>query len=283
MVRACSAPDLQGGARPQRRDSRASGVLAWLVLLAALLPCGIAYAQGGPPFFTTDPGTPGNGNWEINVGTMASKQGDTRTYQLPQLDVNYGLGEQLQLTVEVPYVVQSTPGPQHQHGWGNALIGAKWHFLAIPEGGWQVSTFPQVETAGTESARRAGLASEGPRLLLPLEVARRVGAVNVNLEAGYFVPRNGAHERFVGLAVGQQLDPRLEVDAEVFADRVSGQPTDVILDAGLRYRFHPAFVLMCMAGRSVNGSIAPHSEFTGYLGLQILLSDYGRSLSREGP
>ena len=65
--------------------------MAWLVLLAALLPCGIAYAQGGPPFFTTDPGTPGNGNWEINVGTMVSKQGDTRTYQLPQLDVNYGL------------------------------------------------------------------------------------------------------------------------------------------------------------------------------------------------
>jgi hypothetical protein len=254
-----------------------------LLLLLVLLPCGVACAQGGPPFFTTDPGTPGNGNWEINVGAMATKQGETRTYQLPQLDVNYGLGARVQLSAQVPYVLQSAPGAPNQEGWSNALIGAKWHFLDIPDGGWQVSTFPQLQTAGSQSARRAGLASEGPRLLLPLELARRVGTLNVNLEAGYFVPRNGSHERFLGLAVGQQLDPHLEVDGEVFADRLSGQPTDVILDAGLRYRFHPGFVLLCMAGRSVNGSTAPHSEFTGYLGLQILLSDYGRSLSREEP
>src|SRR5262249_45373395 len=152
-------PDLQGGAQPQRRGSRASGGRAFLLLLlAALFPCGVACAQGGPPLFTTDPGTPRNGNWEINVGAMASKQGDTRTYQLPQLDVNYGLGERLQLTVQVPYVLQSAPGVPQQKGWGNALIGAKWHFLDIPDGGWQVSTFPQVETAGSASARHAGLA-----------------------------------------------------------------------------------------------------------------------------
>jgi hypothetical protein len=257
--------------------------LASLAPLVALLLAGVAHAQGGPPFLTTDPGTPGNGNWEINVGAMASKQGDTHSYQLPQLDVNYGLGEHLQLSVEIPYVLQTAGGAPRQEGWSNALIGAKWHFIDVPGGGWQVSTFPQVETAGSESARHAGLATEGPRLLLPLEVARRIGPVDVNLEAGYFVPRNGSHERFVGLAVGRQLDPALELDGEVFADRVAGQPTDVILDAGFRFRFHPAFVLLGMAGRSLNGSTAPHSEFTGYLGVQVLLSDYGRQLGQQQP
>jgi hypothetical protein len=29
------------------------------------------HAQGGPPFITDDPGTPGNKHWEINLGWIA--------------------------------------------------------------------------------------------------------------------------------------------------------------------------------------------------------------------
>ena len=40
-----------------------------LVAVAAhvLLFATPAYAQGGPPLITDDPGTPGNGKWEINI------------------------------------------------------------------------------------------------------------------------------------------------------------------------------------------------------------------------
>jgi hypothetical protein len=44
------------------------------VLGALLLAPGAARAQGGPPYFTTDPGTRGNGNWEINLGGMLTQQ-----------------------------------------------------------------------------------------------------------------------------------------------------------------------------------------------------------------
>jgi hypothetical protein len=37
------------------------------MLAAFSLP---ALAQGGPPYYTNDPGTPGNLNWEINLGYM---------------------------------------------------------------------------------------------------------------------------------------------------------------------------------------------------------------------
>jgi hypothetical protein len=42
--------------------------LLLLVTLAALAPR--TAAQGGPPYYTNDPGTPGNLNWEINLGYM---------------------------------------------------------------------------------------------------------------------------------------------------------------------------------------------------------------------
>ena len=253
-------------------------LIAMLAALVALLNAPPLHAQGGPPFFTTDPGTPGNGNWEINVAAAANRQSGTSAYQLPQLDVNLGVGERVQLSAEIPYVRLSASGAPQQQGWSNALLGAKWRFLDQGEGGWQVATFPQLETAGSARAQRDGLASDGPRWLLPLEVAHRLGPLDVNLEAGYYLPRNGQHERFVGLLAGGALNERLELDAELYTDRVSGLPTDAIADVGLRYQLQPAFILLAMAGRSVNGSEPPHVRFTGYLGVQILLSDYGRHL-----
>ncbi len=242
----------------------------------------LAFAQGGPPYLTNDPGTPGAGNWEINLGAMASHAAGATAWQLPQLDVNFGLGERIQLTYQQSYVLVSASGSSEATGWGNAFLGMKWRFFDQGEGGWQVSTFPQFETAGSALAQARGIAIAGPRWLVPLEVSRRLGSWDVNLEAGYYLPRNGPHERFLGLVVGRQVTARLELDGEVYADRASGAPPDdTTLDIGLRYRMHPAFILLAMAGRSLSGGGAAHTQFMGYLGVQVLLSDYGRSLARD--
>ena len=243
----------------------------------------VARADAGPPYITNDPGTPGNGNWEINIGAMATHVAGGSAYQLPQLDINYGAGERIQLTLQVPYAVQSNAGEAQARGWGNAFVGLKWRFFDQGEGGWQISTFPQLETAGSARAQQQGLAIDGPRLLVPVEVSRRLGLIDVNLEVGYYFPRNGPDERFLGLVLGHQFTERLELDGEIYADRASGAPPDdTTLDVGFRYRLHPAFILLGMAGRSISGAGAEHVQFMGYLGVQILLSDYGRSLA-HGP
>src|ERR1700739_3251895 len=77
-------------------------------------------AQGGPPLLTNDPGTPGNGNWEINLGVMPVLRHDVNQYQLPQIDLNFGLGDRIQLTYEVPFVLQTNSGRTRQTGWSNA-------------------------------------------------------------------------------------------------------------------------------------------------------------------
>jgi hypothetical protein len=249
-------------------------------LLAALACAPALHAQGGPPLLTTDPGTPGNANWEINVGAMSTHTSAGTSSQLPQLDVNFGVGDRVQLTYQQSYVVQTGGSPAGAvSGYGNALLGVKWRFVDEGEGGWQVSAFPQFETAGSARAQRGGIAIDGPRVLLPLEVGKRIGPLDVNLEAGYYVARNGPEERFVGLALGRQVNARFELDGEVYADRASGAPpNDTTLDVGFRYRLHPAFILLGMAGRSIAGNGGDHVQFMGYLGVQVLLSDYGRSL-----
>lgn len=60
-----------------------------------------------------------------------------------------------------------------------------------------------------------------------------------------------------------------------------GAPHVTTLDLGGRYYLHRGFNLLFMAGRSLSGNLPGQVEFMGYLGIQVLLSDYGRTLNGE--
>jgi len=266
----------------ERESCPAHALAAAIGVLAAflLIPRG-APADAGPPYLTNDPGTPGNANWEINIGTMPIVGRDLATYQLPQIDMNFGVGERLQLTYEIPYDLQSRAGEPHVSGWSNAYPGIKWRFFDEGEDGWQLSTFPQLETAGSAAAQQRGIAADGPRLLVPLEIAKTIGAYKLNFEAGYYFPRHGPDESILGFVIGRNATPRLELDCELYDDRVLGAAPLVTLDFGGRYKLHRGFILLFMAGRSVTAAKAGQVDFMGYLGIQVLLSHYGLKLAED--
>jgi hypothetical protein len=249
-----------------------------IMLVEAGLP---VHAQAGPPFLTNDPGTPGPGDWEINVASMQTVARGRASYQVPQLDLNFGLGETIQLTYEIPFVLQAGGQPVHG-GWGNGYPGVKWRFLDHGQDGWQMSVFPQVQTGVSRPAQARGIGEEGPRYLLPVEVTRKIGPLDVDFEAGYYLPGRGPRERTLGLVVGRPVNDRLEVDAEIYDDHVYAAAThSTTLDLGGRYKLGRGFVALFMAGRSLDGFSDGRPEFIGYVGLQILLSDYGRKLNSE--
>jgi len=258
--------------------------VASLLCLATLLlhlPVS-ARAQAGPPFLTNDPGTPGNANWEINLGVMPTIVRGISSYQLPQIDLNYGLGDRIQLTYEVPYVLQFSSGQSMQSGWSNGYPGVKWRFLDEGEDGWQMSTFPQIETGASMLTQEKEIAGPGPRYLLPFEVTKKIGPLDIDVEAGYYFPVHGPKEHILGFVAGRTLTERLELDAEIYDDRAAeGLPRSVTLDLGGRYKLGRGFIALFMFGRSLNGFAYGQPEFTGYLGIQILLSNYGRTLTSE--
>jgi hypothetical protein len=258
---------------------------------AALLACeicaglsltNVAHGQAGPPFLTNDPGTPGNANWEINLATMQTVTRSFSSYQVPEIDLNYGLGDRIQLTYSVPYVIQSNSGQPEYSGWSNAYPGVKWRFIDQGEGGLQVSVFPQIESGVGAVAQQKGLGSPGPRYLLPVEATKKVGPFDLDLEAGYLIPGHGPHEQILGLVAGRSVSSRLELDAEIYNDRAIGSPPNqTTLDVGGRFKLTRGFIALFMVGRSVNGTSSGQPEFLGYFGIQILLSNYGRTLSSD--
>src|SRR5262245_52176863 len=92
----------------------------------ALMAC---LAQGGPPLLTNAPGAPGDGRWEINLAVTAEKAEGRNSYQVPDVDVNYGVGERLQLTAEMPWLLVDTEGSELRAGLDRASTGFKWRFL----------------------------------------------------------------------------------------------------------------------------------------------------------
>jgi hypothetical protein len=118
------APRLIQTLRTSRRRWRRS----MLAAICFLTVPSLTHAQGAPPLLTNDTGTPGNGNWEINRGVMTVLRLHQDTFQVPQIDVNFGMGDRVQLTYEIPFVLQNSSGQPAQSGWSNMLVGLKWRF-----------------------------------------------------------------------------------------------------------------------------------------------------------
>ena len=257
----------------------------WLQLLA-LVACLLsatsrARAQGGPPLLTNDPGTPGPKNWEINLAVMPVLVHGLHDYQLPQLDFNYGVGATIQLTFEVPYVLQTVPGQPTSTGFSNSFPGVKWRFIDNKKG-WNVSIFPQLELKGTASTIRSGIAQSDTRFLLPVEVQRNVGPLELDAEFGYYVPIHGHEERIIGFAAGHNFSKRLEAIGEIYNDRALGAlPHDTTWDLGGRYGFHKGLIFLFTAGRSFSGNASGQPNFLAYIGVQILLERNGLALHQE--
>ena len=49
---------------------------------------------------TDDPGTPGNGHWENNIAVIFEHRPDETSWDSPLIDLNYGVGEHIQLTLQ---------------------------------------------------------------------------------------------------------------------------------------------------------------------------------------
>lgn len=245
-------------------------LIAVMYVAALCAPAG-AWAQGGPPMLTDDPGTPGDGKWEINVAALSDHTGDTTTYQLPLLDMNYGVGDRIQLNVALPWLVQHERGEPDRSGLGASLIGVKWRFFDAGEDGWQVSTYPHVESRFP--AARAALSDPGVSYLLPVEAARKVGDYGINVEFGRWLrPLPQSDSWIAGFAVSREVRDGVELVAELHDERdVHTSAHELAINFGARWELSKRFTLLAAAGSDLhNGFDAKDSPFT-YLGLQINL------------
>ncbi len=229
-----------------------------------------ASAQGGPPLLTDDPGTPGNRHWEINAAFNIEKRSTRRLFETPRIDINYGLGEHIQLKLEVPWLVLQGTGQPRKTGLGNSLVGVKWRFVDAEKHGFAMSIYPQLEFNNPTASVRRGLVERGAQLLLPLEVTRKVGPLDINGEVGYRVVEQQANELLYGLAFGSQVTKRLELLGEIHGTpKQNLSENELLFNLGLRYKLSNHYTLLFSSGRSFYHAASGQPTFIAYTGMQF--------------
>jgi hypothetical protein len=226
-----------------------------LVFLGLLGCAASAYAQGGPPLITDDPGTPGNGRWEINIPFTLERTREKKTFEAPRLDFNYGWGEHVQVKYEVAYTVVDEHERGSHSGIGDSLVGFKWRFRDEDKRGVAISVYPQLEFNTPPGVVRRGVEESGTNFFLPIEVGKAIGPLELAAEAGYEFVQHDRDRWQYGVVVGYPMTKWLELLGEVHGDVDQDfRRNDVIVNLGTRWELSDHVTLLLSCGRSLRSS-----------------------------
>lgn len=243
------------------------------MVVAIILICSAQSLAQSPPLLTDDPGTPGDGRWEVNIVTSFERMRGHRSFEAPLFDINYGIGNNLQLKVEVPWLVQHAPGEKSQSGLGNTEVGVKWRFLDAEKHGIDMSVYPQIEFNNPTNSVERGLVEPGTRFLLPVQVSRKVGPVEMTGELGYSFTRHGSNETTYGLAVARGVSRRVELLAEVSGTSANHfHENQLVFNIGSIVQINKKANLVSAVGRSIYNVAGDGPSYSATLGVQFNFS-----------
>lgn len=244
-----------------------AGAVLGLILLVALLPAQ-ALAQAGPPLITNDPDTPGDGNWEINLALNGAHGSDLWDLAAPELDVNYGLGERIQLSVNVGWGHQRLDDAAWQSGSGPVEFAVRWRFVDEAEHGFAMALQPNWTTSLSAASRRLGLAPANDEFGLPLQVSTHIRDAVVGMEVGRTFINHEPDAWQLGAFWSRDCTSTVQCLAEIHTEWVDGQ-SDSVVNIGARKSVGERMNLLVSVGHDVdNTSSAGQTIF--YLGIQFL-------------
>lgn len=240
----------------------------WLLVSLAIIcfPLGVL---AGPPILTNDTGTPGPGKWETNTGFTVEKRRDTTLYNTPALDLNYGVGDRVQLNYSVSWIALHTAGEGAKNGLGNSEFAVKWRFLDEDKNGAALSVYPRFIFNNPVSSADRGLVDKGSVFRFPFQMEKKIGMIIINPEIGRDFRQEGGDGWLYALALKYDEIKGLEVLAEVFgtADN-SFKNQENVVNIGVRKDVSENVSLHASVGRSLHQT-QDQSTLLSYVGLQM--------------
>jgi hypothetical protein len=219
---------------------------------------------------TDDPGTPGNGHWENNLAISFEHRPNEWSIDAPAIDLNYGWGDHIQLTLQGGPVLLKRNGHGLIGGLGGTEAAVKWRFLDEEKSGFDVSMFPRVIFNITQSSVRRDLAEDGTRFQIPFQVAKTFGRFHADAEFGPLAGTVGRSEWIYGIVGGMELAKTTMLMAELNGTSRMNFTRDVlIVNYGLRHQLTDARILIASIGHELRDPDHARS-FIGYLGVQFL-------------
>ena len=172
---------------------------------------------------------------------MGDRNPSEGSYATPNIDINYGLGNRIQLKYEVPLSIQESRGPSGHvvAGLGNSLLGVKWRLYShhpktkAPgqankrEANFGISIYPQLLLNNPTSSVRREIVEPGPQFLFPVEASTRIGPIRISGEFGYwFTSKNVPNSWIRGVIIGHEFRSKTELSLDVYDQKATSGPVD---------------------------------------------------------
>ena len=239
------------------------------VLVLLLTTAARAAAQGGPPYITDDPFTPGPKKWEINLAPTLERRPGQYVMQTPDFDINYGVGERIQLKVETAWIYCKFES-QQRSAMDNVHVGVKWRFLDSKSAPFDVSTYPQFDFNAVTHTE-LGMLDRDTEFLLPIEVAKKVLSFQLVAEVGYNRVFDEADNWTYGMIVTHvigNVNAGVELHRETAVDL---SEDELIANIGAVIALPRGNNLLVSAGHTLRKPGADDPNVFAYLGLQLHL------------
>ena len=241
---------------------------ALFACLSLAAPLGLA--QGGPPLVTDDPETPGAGKWEINFAAIYERTRAGRTeVALPDIDMNYGWGDYIQLKLDVPWVYARESGESWKAGLGKGDVGVKWRFVDEEKAGFSVSTYPQYTWNILPSSAERGITDTTREFLLPIEISKKVGDVGLDAEIGRNFVSHGSNQWVLGAIVAPKCGEKAECLIEIH-ETLAPHEHQTLVNIGMRWKLAESMTLLAAVGREFGTVTDDQRHALVYLGLQVV-------------
>ncbi len=234
-----------------------------------------AWGQAGPPLITDDPGTPGSNKWEINFAVTSETNDSEKRIEAPLADINYGVGEHIQLKYEVPFVItKNEENDTKKSGFDRSIAGVKWRFLDKEDSGIAISTYPQYtfKSPVSESIRNSDTET-AHEFLLPIELEQSSGKWDFNQEVGYRFIESLTSQYMYGVALTYNFSETVAALGELHGDAINDwSDSDLLFNVGVVYNVSHPLTLLASVGRSLRDFGNDDSHRTlGYIAVQLHL------------
>ncbi|HEX7931866.1 MAG TPA: transporter [Paraburkholderia sp.] len=258
------------GSKNRDRNQRAQLLISAALLCSTLLACGDAFA--GPPFVTDDPEPVEYHHFEITVDAEGTVRHDRNDGALPAAEINYGLANNLQVSVRSALAFSQEAGESHHYGIGDTELGLKYRIITEAENGIrpQISFAPSVVFPTGKEVR--GLGDGHTRILLPLWVQKSFGSWTTYGGGGYVLNRDSGGKNYwvAGWAVMRQVTEKLQLGGELFytGSASAEEPSSLGFNIGGSYGLGKNDRVLFSAGRGLT-NINRTNQFSYYAGYQI--------------
>ena len=228
------------------------------------------FGQGGPPMITDDPGTPGNGKWENNLAIAFEHRPNETSIDVPAINLNYGVGEHIQLTLQSAPVLLKRTGHGLVGGLGGTEAALKWRFVDEATSGFDMSMFPRVIFNIAQSSVRRGLAEDGTHFQIPFQIAKTFGRWRADAELGPLASTVGRSEWLYGIVGGFDVAKSTMLMAELHGTSRMNLTRDLLtVNVGLRHEFTENYILILSMGHELRSPDQP-TALIGYFGMQFV-------------